>query len=91
MTTHEHEKDIVPKSLNYHYVYTTTFSNLLTDINPPIIPYEGLHSLTETVKESEGVIMHTAKKCKKAQKRQPIRDNVSYWERLLLSEDSKSV
>ena len=76
VTTHEQEKDIIPKSLNYYHVCTTTFSNLLTYINPPIIPYEGLDRLIKTVKESEGLIMYTDKKCKKAQKRQPIGDNV---------------
>ena len=35
--------------------------------------------------------MHAAKKCKKAQKQQLIRDHVSYWERLLLLNDSKSL
>ena len=90
VATYEQDSITIPKSINYHQVCTVTFLNLLTEMNPPVIPCEGLDNITETIKTTEGMIMHAANKCKKAQK-QLVRDHVSYWERLLLLNDSKSL
>ena len=60
-------------------------------INPPVVNYEDINSITEVVKESEELIMHTAKLCRKAQRHRVINNDISYWERLMASNDSNSV
>ena len=90
MVAHDHEHISIPKSLNHHQICTATLSNLLAEITPPVIPFECI-DVTATIKKSEEYIMQTAIKCKKPRKQQVVRDDVSFWERLLLLNESKSV
>ena len=90
--TYHDQNDITPrKCLNHHQVCTTRFSNLMNVTNTPVLNYEGIHCVTETTKESEEIIMNIAKLCKKGQKPRIINDNISYWERLITGNDSKSI
>ena len=91
ITTHEQQEIKITKSLSHHQVCTAKFTELMTENIPPILSEEVVIDVTKTVMESEEVILQTAKKCKKVKVLRPVRDDVSYWERLLSTKDDNLI
>ena len=91
VSIYEHKNITPQKSLNHHRICMVSFSNLMNVTNPPIVNHKDINSITEVIKESEGLIMHTTKLCRKAQRHRVINNDISYWERLIASNDSKPV
>ena len=57
----------------------------------PIVNDEVINRITEIVKDSEELTVHTANVCRKTHRQRVINDNVFYWERIILSNDGKSI
>ena len=92
VTIHERDEASNPisKSLNYDHVCTSTFFDILSETDPPVIPYEAPDRFDDTIKQAECVIMQIAKNCKKEQKPQ-VKQGTNYWQKVLSSGDNKSM